>query len=218
MRILIADDHSLFACGLKNLLEAGGMEVVASVRDGDEAVAAVGQYRPDIVLMDIRMPNCDGLVATRRITDEFPAVKVVMLTMSDEEQLLFEAVKNGASGYLLKNLEADEFLKLLSELANGETVFSPGLASRLLQEFALAPNLSANSEEEEREAALSKRQKVILGYIAQGLTYREVGAKLHISEATVKYHMNEIRDRLQLENRSQAIAYAARTYMTNKKE
>lgn len=218
MRILIADDHSLFASGLKNLLEAGGIVVVAAVCDGDEAVNATRLYHPDIVLMDIQMPNCDGLIATRRIKEEFPAVKVVMLTMSDEEQLLFEAVKNGASGYLLKNLEADEFLKLLSELAGTETVFSSGLADRLLQEFSLVPNPSANPAEEEGDASLSKRQRVILDYIAQGMTYREVAVELQISEATVKYHMNEIRDRLHLKNRSQAIAYAVRNYMINKKE
>lgn len=152
--------------------------------------------------MDIQMPNCDGLIATRRIKEEFPAVKIVMLTMADEEQLLFEAVKNGASGYLLKNLEADEFLKLLSELAGGETVFSSGLADRLLQELSLVPNPSANPAGEEGGASLSKRQKGHIRWYCPGMTYWEVAAELHISEATVKYHMNEIRDRLHLKNRS----------------
>ncbi len=135
MRILIVDDHPLFIDGLQALLEAGEMTVVGTARDGAAAVAAVRELRPDVVLMDLQMPGCDGLTATRLIKSEFPAIKIVILTMNDDEQALFEAMKNGAAGFLLKNLETTEFLGLLDEVAKGETVFSPGLADRLLKEF-----------------------------------------------------------------------------------
>lgn len=217
MKILIADDHLRFASELKILLEAYGVEVVASVRNGNEAVAAAIQYRPDIVLIDIQLPNCDCLNATCRIKANFPAVRIGLLTMSGDEPLLLETLKNGASGYLLRNLESRELLKLLIELADEKTFFLPGAASRLLQIFPLAPHLSANSAEKKEAASLSQRQKLILDYVARGMTYREVGVELHISEATVKYHMNKLRGRLHLKNRAQAIAYAAKTYLRNAK-
>lgn len=213
MRVLLVDDHSLFVGGLQNLLEAGGIAVVGQARDGAAAVVMTRQLQPDVVLMDIQMPGGDGLTATRLIKTEFPEIKVVILTMSDDDELLLEAIKSGASGFLLKNLEVDEFFELLTNLANGETVFSPGLAKRLLQEFAQTkkgnPSFKPLNGEKMRKP-LTPRQKEVLMHIARGLTYKEVAGLLKVSEATVKYHMNEILERLHLGNRAQAIAYATR--------
>jgi len=217
MRILIVDDHPLFIDGLQMLLEASDMVVVGTARDGDIAIAAVRKYRPEVILMDLEMPGCDGLTSTRRIKSEFPEIKIVILTVNGNDQALFEAMKNGASGYLLKNLETVEFLDLLVGLTNGEAVFSPGLADRLLQEFVLSeegePSQSLPGEDCSRKM-LTPRQKEVLIHIASGLTYKKVAKLLGISDRTVKFHMNEILERLHLENRAQAIAYAGQTNLT----
>ena len=217
MKILIVDDHPLFTDGLQALLEAGEMTVVGTARDGAAAVAAVRELRPDVVLMDLQMPGCDGLTATRLIKSEFPAIKVVVLTMNADDRALFEAMKNGAAGFLLKNLETAEFLGLLADVAKGETVFSPGLAGCLLQEFTPgkggAPaGASANGEDGRKR--LTPRQEEVLTHIAEGLTYKQVAELLGVSDRTVKFHMTEILERLQLENRAQAIAYAVQASLT----
>ncbi|VBB09480.1 luxr bacterial regulatory protein hth signature [Lucifera butyrica] len=210
MKVLIVDDHRLFASGLKNLMEAGGITVVGTVCDGTAAVAAVREHRPDMVLMDIQLPGCDGLQATRLIKTEFPSVKVVILTMNADDQLLLEAKKNGAAGFLLKNLEAEEFLALLSRVATGEVIL-PELNERRMPNCVLTKGESAKE-------SLTARQKEVLTYIARGMTYRQVAELLYISETTIKYHMNEILVRLHLQNRAQAIAYAVQSGLTNPDE
>lgn len=217
MRILIVDDHPLFIDGLQALLEAGEMTVVGTARDGAAAVAAVRELRPDVVLMDLQMPGCDGLTATRLIKSEFPAIKIVILTMNDDEQALFEAMKNGAAGFLLKNLETTEFLGLLDEVAKGETVLSPGLADRLLKEFVPGKGRGLANGEAGRKR-LTPRQEKVLTFIAEGLTYKQVAERLGVSDRTVKFHMTEILERLQLENRAQAIAYAVQANLTGTEE
>lgn len=213
MKILLVDDHPLFLDGLQVLLEAGNMTVVGAARDGAAAVAAVRVHRPDAVLMDIQMPSCDGLTATRLIKTEFPEIKIVILTMNDDDQSLFEAIKSGASGYLLKNVETKELLELLEGLSKGETIFSPGLAERLLQEF------DAGKGSDLARKPLTLRQEEVLIHIAGGLTYKQVSELLGVSARTVRFHMNEILDRLHLENRAQAIVYASQANLqgrTNK--
>jgi Response regulator containing a CheY-like receiver domain and an HTH DNA-binding domain len=212
MKILLVDDHPLFIDGLQVLLEAGEMTVVGTARDGAAAVAAVREHRPDAVLMDLQMPGCDGLTATRLIKTEFPEIKIVILTMNDDDQSLFEAMKSGASGYLLKNLETMELLELLEGLPKGETVFAPGLAERLLQEFV--PGKGSEPAEAPTNGncarkSLTPRQEKVLTLIAGGLTYKQVAELLGTSARTVRFHMNEILERLHLENRAQAIAYAS---------
>jgi DNA-binding NarL/FixJ family response regulator len=209
MRTLLVDDHPLFLDGLKNLLTLRGIEVVGTARDGMEALEKARTLLPEIILMDIQMPNLDGLSATRLIKAELPAVKIVMLTMSAEDGDLFEAIKNGACGYLLKTEDTDEFFSLFLGLMRGETPLSPGLANRVLEEFArqAMENKSTKALGAEREV-LSARQLQVLTLVAQGLTYKEVGAKLCLAERTIKYHIGEIIERLHLENRSQAIQYA----------
>jgi DNA-binding NarL/FixJ family response regulator len=212
LRVLLVDDHPLFLEGLRNLLISEGMEVVGMAHDGLEALAAARGLRPDVILMDVQMPRCDGLAATRLIKAEMPECKIVMLTVSDDEADLFEAIKSGASGYLLKRLDAQEFFAYLADLQAGHPPFSPGLAARILEEFAHGSARPAPQArvENAQGAALSPRQMQILTLVAQGQTYRQVAETIGITERTVKYHMAEILDRLHLQNRAQVIAYAAR--------
>lgn len=225
MRILLADDHGLFVEGLANLLQAGGYEVVGAAYDGLEALQMARALHPDLILMDVRMPDCNGLEATRLIKTELPEIQIVMLTTSAEDDDLFEAIKSGASGYLLKNLKPNVLFKYLAGLARGEAPLSRELCARLLDEFA---QQSAAIEEQrraleedqptqpdyrvkhERRSELTSRQCEILEMVATGLSYKEVGAALHVSENTVKYHMGEILQRLHVKNREQVVAYALR--------
>jgi two-component system NarL family response regulator len=209
MKTLLVDDHPLFLDGLKNLLTVRGIEVVGTARDGMEALEKARTLHPEIILMDIQMPNLDGLAATRLIKAELPDVKIVMLTMSAEDEDLFEAIKCGACGYLLKTLDVDEFFSLFVGLARGEVPLSPGLAGKVLEEFVRQAMESKSIKRvESKTEALSARQIQVLTLVAQGLTYKEVGAKLCLAERTIKYHIGEIVERLHLENRSQAIQYA----------
>jgi DNA-binding NarL/FixJ family response regulator len=209
MKTLLVDDHPLFLDGLKNLLTLRGIEVVGTARDGMEAFEKARTLHPEIILMDIQMPNLNGLTATRLIKAELPDVKIVMLTMSAQDEDLFEAIKCGACGYLLKTEDTDEFFSLLMGLTRGEVPLSPGLASRVLEEFArqVMENKSSKTPEAKTEF-LTARQIQVLTLVAQGLTYKEIGAKLSLAERTIKYHIGEIIERLHLENRSQAIQYA----------
>jgi len=217
MNVLLADDHRLLLEGLQNLLTAHGIRVIGLARDGLEAVALARTLKPDVILMDIRMPRCDGLAATRRIKAEMPEAKIVILTTSTEDQDLFEAVKSGACGYLLKSIDAAELIEALELVQQGTPPFSPGLAARILAEFTRQAGQrdEGKSHEEGKapageKAGLTARQTDVLRLIAGGLTYKEVGAQLGMSERTVRYHMAEIMQRLHLENRSQVIAYAGR--------
>jgi DNA-binding NarL/FixJ family response regulator len=218
MRILIVDDNRLMLEGLQNLLEAYDIQVAGTAKDGLEAVALARDLGPDVILMDIRMPGCDGLAATRLIKARDPDAKIVILTTSTDDQDLFEAVKSGACGYLIKSMDVDELVEALDQAMQGIPPFSPGLAAKLLEEFARIssrPSMAdATSLEELGQAAamggLSPRQAEILKLVSEGLTYKEVGAQLGLSPSTVRYHMAEIMDRLHLENRAQVLAYAGR--------
>lgn len=226
MRVLLVDDHRLVVEGLTNLLTAHGIEVVDAACDGWDAVEKAAACHPDVVLMDIRMPRWDGLFATRLITAQMPRIRVVMLTTSAEDDDLFEAIKSGASGYLLKTASGEEFIQSLEALDQGTPPFSPGLAARLMSEFARRSAVESGPVEHpddpvrrpekevasggEREGGLTARQADVLKAVAGGLTYKEVGARLGLSERTVRYHMAEIMDRLHLEHRSQVIAYAGK--------
>ena len=216
MRVLLVDDHHLFLEGLQNLLNAQGIDVVGLAYDGLDALAAARRLRPDVILMDIQMPRCDGVTATRLIKAEMPTCKIVMLTISEDEQDLFEAVRSGACGYLLKRLDAAELFTYLDDLQTGHPPFSPGLALKLLAEFARQREGQASSAASPPidDTALSPRQIQILTLVAQGLTYHEVGQAIGIAERTVKYHMGEILAQLHLQNRAQVIAFAAQMGFT----
>jgi DNA-binding NarL/FixJ family response regulator len=213
MKVMLVDDHSLFLEGLHYLLETHGIDVIGIAKSGEEALAKARSLKPEIILMDIRMPKCSGLDTLRLIKAEMPEIKVIMLTTSDDDADLFDAIKYGASGYLLKSLNAEELVELLSSVENNEAPFSPGLAAKLLEEFRRDDRERRLPPQQEPEAALTGpltgRQLEILEMVAGGKTYKEVGAALEITERTVKYHMEKILELLHLENRAQVIAYAA---------
>jgi DNA-binding NarL/FixJ family response regulator len=212
LRILLVDDQPLFLDGMRNLLTARGLTVIGLAHDGLEAFEQVKTLRPDVVIMDVQMPNCDGIEATRLIKAEFPETKVVLLTVSEEEEHLLDAVKYGASGYLLKSLDASQIFAMLGAAVRGETQIAPGLAARLLAEFnrpAAAPR-SAAFRAETIPVELTMRQWEVLRLVARGLTYKEAGNELNLTERAIKYHMAQILERLHLENREQGIAYVRR--------
>lgn len=215
MNVLLVDDHPLLLEGLRNLLTAHGLHVVGIAHEGREAIALARELEPDIILMDIRMPGCDGLEATRRIKAQRPTARIVMLTTSTEDQDLFEAVKSGAFGYLFKSISVEELLECLEQVQQGIPPFSPGLAAKLLDEFARRPALAADASaaspaETLADVGLTLRQQEVLTLVAEGLSYKEVGARLGLSTRTIKYHMAEIIQRLHLENRTQVLAYVGR--------
>jgi len=217
MRVLLVDDHPLFLDGLKNLLANRGIEVIGTACDGLEAIEKARVFKPELILMDIQMPRLNGLAATRLIKTEQPNAKIVMLTISENDEDLFEAIKSGACGYLLKAEEIEKFFELLSGLARGEAPLSAGLAGRVLKEFARQGGVSGSIEQAvKKEETLTPRQMEVLILIAQGLTYKEVGARLFLTEHTIKYHMGGIIERLQLENRRQVVEYARRMKLGRK--
>lgn len=202
---MLVDDHALFLAGLASLLKAWGLEVVGQASNGKDAIAKARELRPDLIFMDINMPGYNGLEATRAIKAEFPDIKVIILTVSDDEQHLFEAIKSGAEGYLLKNLREEEFSELVDRLSRGEPVMSPGLARRLLQEFA---RLKQEKHTPGAETVLTDREREVLEPLSKGLTNKEIAAALFISENTVNYHMKNILSKLHLRNRSEVVAWA----------
>jgi DNA-binding NarL/FixJ family response regulator len=211
VRVLLADDHPMFLSGLKNFLTIRGIDVVGTARDGIDVLEIARALKPEVVLMDIQMPRLDGLAATRVLKAEQPGIRIVMLTMSESDEDLFEAIKCGACGYILKTEETDSFFEILSGLMRGEVPLSPGLADRVLKEFARQGEAIGTIEKRaEKEEVLTLRQVEVLSLVAQGLTYKEVGAKLFIAERTVKYHMGQIIEHLHLESRRQVIEYARR--------
>ena len=216
MRVLLADDHALLVEGLQNLLEAHGLEVVGVARNGREAGFRARELSPDVILMDIRMPEVDGLAATRAIKAEMPEMKIIILTTSTEDHDLFEAIKAGAGGYLLKSMDAESLIEALHDADKGIPPFAPGLAMKLLAEFARtaepaapAPPSAASAEDPDADEALTPRQLEVLTLVARGLPYKQVGAGLSLSPRTVKYHMAEIMRKLHVQNRAQLLAHAA---------
>ena len=208
MRILIADDHALFRDGLRSLLQSQGHEVVGEAANGRQAIELAAKLVPDLVLMDVSMPELDGVAATRELTAHLPGVKVVVLTASEHNETLFDAIKAGAQGYLLKNLEAEEFFELLDRASRGEPALTPALARKLLQEFA-RPAAAENAPSE--PDALTDRERQVLDLMVEGVTAnRKLARSLGVSENTVKFHVRNILEKLRLNNRAQAVGYALR--------
>jgi DNA-binding NarL/FixJ family response regulator len=213
MRILIADDHALFRDGLRSLLEANDLEVLGEAGNGREAVEMAWQLKPDVVLMDLGMPEVDGLEATKRLAAELPAIKVVVLTASEDEDNLFEAIKSGAKGYLLKDLQSEQFLALLRGVDDGDPALTPALARKLLDEFARPRRRAADSYDPD---ALTQREQEVLELMVGGVTSnRKLAQELRVSENTVKFHVRNILDKLHLHNRAQVVGYALRNRLVD---
>ncbi len=204
MRVLVADDHSLFRDGIISLLEAAGFEIVGQAGNGLEAIEAVRRLHPEVVLLDISMPQMSGLEALRVIKAEAPDIQVVMLTVSDDNKDLFDAIKAGANGYLLKNLNGKEFLDMVAGLERGEAAITRQTATRLMN------NLAAGSQSNEQVVHLTDRELELLQLVAEGLSNRAIAQQLSLSENTVKYHMRNIMQKLQAQNRTEAVTHAIR--------
>jgi len=210
IRVVVCDDHALFRRGLIMVLEAEeGVQVVGEAEDGEEAIRTVQQLTPDVVLMDVRMPRLNGIEATREITEAVPSAKVLMLTVSDDEDDLYEAIRAGAAGYLLKEISIEEVGSAIRCVVSGQSLISPSMAAKLLAEFT---NLARKAEE--RHSApiprLTERELEVLKLVAQGLSNREIAAELYISENTVKNHVRNILEKLHLHSRMEAVVYAVR--------
>lgn len=209
LRMLLVDDHVLFRKGLAALLATRpGIQVVGEASDGLEALAVAHDLLPDVILMDIHMPKCSGLEATRRIKRELPHVKIVMLTVSDDDQDLFEAIKSGAQGYLLKDLEPNQLYNLLENISGGDVPLSGAIAAKILKVFTRSD--LGSPQEPEVIDELTSREISILQLVAEGKTNREIASDLYISENTVKIHLRNILEKLHLQNRIQAAVYAVR--------
>jgi DNA-binding NarL/FixJ family response regulator len=210
IRLMIADDHELFRRGLRMVLEdEDDIEVIDEAGDGEAAVELAREHAPDVVVMDVRMPGLTGIEATRRIKEEEPGTKILVLTISDEEDDLYEAIKAGANGYLLKEISIDEIAHAVRSVHGGQSLISPSMASKLLDEFA-----SMIKKEEQKEEVpaprLTPREMEVLEHVAQGMNNREIAKALFISENTVKNHVRNILEKLHLHSRMEAVVYAVR--------
>ncbi|MGG3692209.1 response regulator [Heyndrickxia ginsengihumi] len=202
-RILVIDDHAHAREGIREILEEyEDFQIVGEGKNGKEAITLTEELMPDIILMDIQMPVMDGLEATKIIKLKFPSVKIVMITVSDDITNLFDALKNGAKGYLLKNIQANEWYEYLKAFALDEIPMSKEIAWRIIKEFSL--NRSANDS----LTPLSARELEVLQLVAKGLSNREIAENLYISEHTVKSHLKNILSKLHLDNRVQLTSYA----------
>jgi DNA-binding NarL/FixJ family response regulator len=209
LRILLVDDHVLFRKGVAALLATRqDLQVVGEAGDGLEAIEMARETLPDVILMDINMPRCDGLEAIRQIKREMPHVTIVMLTVSEDDKHLFEAIKGGAQGYLLKNLEPYQLYDLLTSISKGEAPLSGVIAAKIIKEFTRPNPGVANAPEILDE--LTDREMMILQLVVEGKTNGEIASALVISENTVKIHVRNILEKLHLQNRIQAAVYAVR--------
>ena len=203
IRILIADDQELVRTGFRKILESEpGLEVVAEAADGGEAVEAVSLHRPDVVVMDVRMPRLDGIEATREVSG---IARVLIVTTFDLDEYVFEAIRAGASGFLLKDAPADELIRAIRVVAEGQALLAPTVTRRLVEEFASRPRPA------ERPAAFSEltpRELEVLGLLARGLSNVEIAAELVVGDATVKTHVARILQKLDLRDRVQAVVLA----------
>lgn len=210
MRVLVADDHSLFRDGIVSLLEAAGYEIVGQAGNGKDALALSQRLEPELVLLDISMPEMDGLEVLRKIRDTQPDTKVVILTVSDEDDDLMSAVQAGANGFLHKSLTADSFLELIQGLERGEAAITRRTTTRLIQEIG-----EKGRVETEPYDNLTSREIDLLNLVASGQSNRAIAQALSISENTVKYHMKNILQKLQAQNRTEAVTHAIQAGLIN---
>ena len=211
IRVLIADDHHLFREGLTRILDdENDIEVVASLRSGEEALAAVGGYQPDVVVLDVNMPGMGGIEAARRLRERYPDMGILMLTVSEDRETLFAAVQAGVRGYLLKSSTSSELVDAIYRVHRGEAAISPAMSAKLLDEFVAL----SQGQRQRPEDVLTERERAILRYVASGMSNKEIGLALSISPHTVKAHLRHILDKLGLRSRTQAAAWAERHGLT----
>jgi len=210
LRVMVADDHALFRRGLQMVLEAEpDIDLVGEASDGAEAVEKSQELMPDVILMDVRMPKRSGIEAASQIKDLLPHVKILMLTISDEEADLYDAIKAGASGYLLKEIPIEEVADAIRSVWAGQSRISPSMASKLLNEFA-AISKASGDRSQIPAPRLTDREMEVLRLVAKGMNNRDIAKELYISENTVKNHIRNILEKLHLHSRMEAVVYAVR--------
>jgi two-component system NarL family response regulator len=211
IRVLIADDQALFRRGLYVVLGTEeNIEVIAEAEDGEQAITKAEEMAPDVVLMDVRMPRVNGIEAASRIRETLPSTKILMLTVSDEEDDLYEAIKAGANGYLLKEISVEEVASAIRAVVQGQSLISPSMASKLLNEFNSLARQAADRREQLPAPVLTARELEVLKLVARGMSNRDVADQLYISENTVKNHVRNILEKLHLHSRMEAVMYAVR--------
>jgi len=204
-RLIIVDDHEVVRLGLRSMLENySGFEVVAEAANAKDAIQQVGIHHPDIVLMDIRLPGKSGIEATEEIISKHPGTKVIMLTSYAEDEMLFSAIKAGASGYVLKQINLDDLVKSIEAVARGEASLDPAVTQRIFQEVRKA----VKDEEASAFSSLSQQEKMVLKLIAEGKTNREIAQKLFLGEGTVRNYVSSILLKLGVSNRAEAAAFS----------
>jgi DNA-binding NarL/FixJ family response regulator len=205
IRVALADDQALVRAGFRMIVQSQpDMQVAAEAADGQEAIDLVRRERPDVVLMDIRMPRVDGIAATREVA---ALTRVVILTTFELDEYVFDALAAGASGFLLKAAPPEDLLKAIRVVAQGDALLSPSVTKRLIEEFAARPERTAHRKSKEL-ATLTEREREVLEEVARGLTNQEIAKKLHVSETTVKTHVAHLLDKLGLRDRVQAVILA----------
>src|SRR3954469_9330580 len=203
---MLADDHRMLREGLRRSMSDQGFDVVGEARDGDEAIRLAEELQPEVILMDVTMPEVDGVEATRQIRQQFPDIRIVMLTMHADQEVLASAIRAGASGYLVKDCSTEEIASAARMGARGETALSPQLAASMLNEVRKWDKAAAAEE----ERVVTKREEEVLQLIADGCSTPEVAAKLYISQKTVKNHLASIYQKLDARDRTQAVLQAVR--------
>ena len=208
IRFLICDDHALFRQGIKSILELeSDFRIIGEASTGREAIRYALETQPDIILMDIQMPELDGVEATKEILSEYPEAKVIILTMYRQDTYVFEAIKAGAMGYMLKDADANDLIASIRRVANGETLLNADIAASILEDFGKV-TLEMPDNHNQKLSELTERETAILRYLAKGVSNQEIAEALNVSEKTIRNRLSEIFSKLRLNNRTQAALYA----------